>query len=235
MTEFERLMEHRDLDYKYGYYESSNDWATKAIGAARDKEEIALAVVKRGWGERFRGFKIDDPDERKKMYLAAKHDWLFVLEDEPKDIDVMISAIKGLMLLPGEDVYELYELGEREIAKRVTDSQERKNLEGELGNSQGIQVRAKYPKTAMQIFLYHYKEVTPGTVVAGHLIKNLAVCCLMLKNSELDKQEKAEYANVAIGYLRKSLKEYPLEQIEHRRDAQAKIDNTIEEIKNNFE
>ena len=235
MTEFEELMEIRDKYYKKGYYGQSIYWATRAIELARNKEEMALALNARAWGERYVGYKADDPMVKDKMYALAKGDWTAVLETMPEDIDVVISAIKGFMLLPGNDVEELYKLGAREIEKRIVDDQTKDNLKADLINSMGIIAREKDPEVAERIFLQGYEIVESGITTAGHLINNAGVCHLILKNQAEEKNEKYLHAKVALEFLTEALDHYPLDQIEHRRAAQKKIDNTLKEIENNFE
>ena len=253
MTEFEELMAKRDEDYKGGYYKLSINWATKAIEAARNKEEIVLALLKRGWGRRFVGYKTHDLVEREEMYTEAKYDWLFVLEDRPKNIDVVISAIKGLMLLPvnseetveveiegmvltlNKEIVELYQTGEREIKERVS-GQDAQNMKAELLNSLGLVVRSSDLITAENIFGLAFGISKSGITITGNAMQNAATCRLILKDAAENPEEKRNHAMIAIKRLKIALEPqgYPEEEIEHRRNCQKKIDNTREEIKNNF-
>lgn len=234
MGNFEELMKKRDEKYGNGKWKESIPFATGAMSAARDEEEVALAQNGRAWGERYVGYKTDDPKERQRMYELARLDWRAVLE-KSKNIDIRISAIKGLILLPEENVPELCDLGVREIKTQISEYQRREDMKAELLNSKGIDIRKTDPVAAEGIFLDAYETVEHGIVIAGHLINNAGVCHLMLKNQAEDKGDKRKHAEKAIEYLRKALIEYPEDQIEHRRAAQRKIDNTLKEIENNFE
>ncbi|MCK4454038.1 hypothetical protein KAU51_01660 [Candidatus Parcubacteria bacterium] len=232
MGEFEELMEKRDKEYSDGNWKESIPFATAAISVAI--QATALAQNGRAWGRRYVGYKTDDPQERETMYRLARQDWRAVLKTST-NIDTRISAIKGLMLLPEENIPELCELGIREIKLRIPEYQRRENIKAELLNSKGIDVRKTNPEDAERIFLNAYETVERGIVIAGHLINNAGVCHLILKNQAEDKGEKREHAEQAIKYLKMALKEYPEDQIEHRRAAQKKIDNTLMEIGNSFE
>lgn len=233
MGEFEELMKKRDKEYSDGRWKESIPFATAAMGVAI--QATALAQNERAWGRRYVGYKTDDLSEREEMYELARQDWRAVLE-KSKNIDTRISAIKGLILLPRENIVELCDIGTGEIKTQVSEEQRRENMKAELLNSKGIDVRKTDPISAERIFLNAYKTVEHGIVIAGHLINNVGVCHLILKNKpKINKGEKREHAEKAIKYLRMALKEYPEDQIEHRRAAQKKIDNTLKEIEGNFE
>lgn len=213
--------------YAAGKYPEAFNSAGKAIESV--SKEFVLALRNAAWSARYIGFK--DESKRSEMYeIARKYARLMLAIST--DVQARNSAIKLLMLLPGENNLELCHLGIDELEKaQFFDESIKEDLLGELKNSLGIEVRKTDPKAALVIFEEAYRRVRSGTKIAGHLMQNAAICWLMLKNKTAYKSLKLQYANRAIPLLEKALKEYPLKEAEHRRSAQNKIDKTNEEIK----
>ena len=152
----------------------------------------------------------------------ARTDWRKVLELS-SDINIKVSAIKGLMLLPGEGTMSLCQVGMADIDNHA------KNLKAEIKNSFGLSIREKDPRKAVSVFRSVYRTVEKGTTIAGHLMQNMATCWLIIKDQEKDLVWKIDSANKAIEYLKIAMKEYPEGEIEHRRSTQEKINRTEKE------
>jgi len=223
MSEFEEDLQVANSLYEDGKYSRAVKACSLALKYAQDNEQIAVTLKRRGWAARYDGFKSKDEAYRKAAYKMARKDWRKVLEMS-SDIDLKISAIKGLMLLPEEDSEELYQIGIVAIDEHA------KNLKAELGNSYGLMIREEDPRRATFIFLNAYETVEKGTTIAGHLMQNAGTCYLMLKGQEEIVFQKRHYSIEAIKYLEIAMEEYPENQIEHRRSAQGKIDRTREEM-----
>ena len=223
MSEFEEDLRVIETLYEDGKYSGAIQACSLALEYTRDNEEIVVVFNKRGWAARYDGFKSENEAYRKEMYKIAREDWRKVLELS-SDTNLRISAIKGLMLLPGENGKELYQTGIVTIDKYAN------NLKAEIGNSYGLMVREKDPMKATTIFWNAYKTVEKGTIIAGHLMQNLGTCLLILKNNDKDPRQKLSHAIEAVQYLKIAMKEYPENQFEHRRSTQRKIDKTETEI-----
>ncbi len=227
----EALREAEEL-YKKAEYEKAIEQADISLELAielKNEEYQATALNKRAWPERYIGFKTKDEDLRAKMYNLAKKDWQAVLE-KSNDTKIRISAIKGLILLPGENVKELCNVGIQEIHNSHLETQEAENMKAELKNSREIETRKTDPKKAEEGFLKAYETVQHGTVIAGHLLQNAGTCCLMLLKDAKDSYDKYNLAQRAILLLEKALEEYPADQIEHRKSTQNKINNTKKDL-----
>ncbi len=229
---FKKMLKGADELYENGEWRRSVDIANVAVDTAREignEEYSANALNRRGWGERYVGFKSDNPEERKVMYEAARKDWKVTLE-KSKNLRTRISAIKGLILLPGKDVKKLCNIGIQEIQNSHLDAQEKENIKAELENSREIETRKTDPQKAEKGFLKSYETVQHGTVIAGHLLQNAGTCCLMLLKDAKDAYDKYYLARRAILLLEKALEEYPADQIEHRKSTQNKINNTKKDL-----
>ncbi|MCK4799573.1 hypothetical protein KAS31_01190 [Candidatus Parcubacteria bacterium] len=227
-TEFQEKFLKAKIYYEGGKYYEAIQVCNFALTYAKNDEEIALVLNKRGYAERYFGFKSTLDRHRENSYKKARADWKKVLEIS-SDIELKISAIKGLMLLPGEDIEALYQTGEVTVLNYAN------NLIAEIMNSYGLVIRETDIDKAISIFTEGYGKAKKGSTIAGHLMQNIGTCWLMLKNQEESLELKKEYAISAIGYLKIALQEYPEDQIEHRRSVQEKIDNTQAEIENNFQ
>jgi len=104
-------------------------------------------------------------------------------------------------------------------------------LKGELKNSLGLEVKKSYPEEAMRIFIDAYETVSKSTTLAGHLLHNAGTCWLEMANAEKDNLKKWSYLTYALDNLEKSLKEYPEDQIDHRKTVEGKIKDTENKIK----
>ena len=71
-NEFGKLMREYDVIYDNGEWKESIPLATAAMSVAKDDEEIAFAQNGRGWGQRYVGYKTDDPKEKQRMYELAR-------------------------------------------------------------------------------------------------------------------------------------------------------------------
>ena len=227
-NEFERNLQAANIFYKDGEYSEAVQACFFALVYAKSNEEKAVVLNRRGWAARYDGFKSEEEKHREGAYEMARKDWRKVLELS-SDIDLKISAIKGLMLLPGEDVKALCQMG------KVTVSNYANNLTAEIMNSYGLVIRETDVDEAMSIFEKGYEKAEKGTTISGHLAQNVGTCRLIQKDREKSLKLKREYALGAMISLRVALKEYPENQIEHRRSVQGKIDNTQKEIENNFQ
>ncbi len=223
MSEFEEDLQAANDLYEKGEYSKAIQACFFALEHAENDEKIAVVLDRRGWSARYVGFKSEDEGNREAAYKMAKEDWRKVLEIS-SDIDLKISAIKGLMLLPGEGGEKLFRMGIAIVDKHA------ENPKAELRNSYGLLIREKNPVGAADLFRNAYKTVEKGTTIAGHLMQNLGTCLLIMKNDEEDPKWKMTYAIKAIRYLETAMEEYPESQIEHRRSTQEKIDNTKKEI-----
>ena len=220
-----------DTFYKDGKYSEAVQACFFALTHAKSDEGKAVVLNRRGWAARYDGFKSGEKEHREEAYEMARTDWRKVLELS-SDINIKVSAIKGLMLLPGENVEALCRMGEVAISNYAN------NLTAEIINSYGLVVRGTDIDKAISIFTKGYEEAERGTTISGHLAQNIGTCRLMQKDQEKSLKSKKECAISAIISLRVALEEYPENQIEHRRSVQGKIDNTqaeIAEIENNFQ
>ena len=227
-NEFEGDLQAANIFYKDGKYLEAVQACFFALTHAKSDEEKAVVLNQRGWAARYDGFKSEEEKHREEAYEMAREDWRKVLELS-SDIDLKISAIKGLMLLPGEDIEALCQIGEAAILDYAN------NLTAEIVNSYGLVVRETDIDKAISIFTDGYWKAKDGTTIAGHLAQNIGSCLLIQKNQEKSLELKRKYAVSAIHKLRIALKAYPENQIEHRRSVQGKIDNTQKEIENNFQ
>ena len=222
-TEFEKDLQVADDLYDDGRHSGAVKVCSSALKFAKNDEQIAIALDRRGWSARYVGFKDRDGKNREAAYKMAREDWQRVLKIS-SDIDLRISAIKGLILLPEEDGEELYRTGITAV------NQYADNLKAELGNSYGLMVREEDPEKAIHIFLNTYGTVEKETVIAGHLMQNVGTCYLILKGLEKNVFQRNLYAIEAINYLEIAIKEYPKDQIKHRGSTQGKIDRIKKEI-----
>ncbi|MCK5490861.1 MAG: hypothetical protein KAI67_03385 [Candidatus Pacebacteria bacterium] len=212
----------------------------EALELATDAERIALemtiqATRKKSWSARQVGYKENDESIRVKMYCIARTGAQFIL-DYSRDFEMRNSAIKLLMLLPGSDIESLCKIGVREVKfAELINEGEKESWIGELRNSLGIEVRKTDPRQAMDIFLSTHETVKSKTVIAGHLMQNAGTCLLMQMNETKYINMKHYYAHKAIQLLQKAIDEYPEDQKGHRESVKNKINNTKEEIKNNFQ
>lgn len=228
-NDFKISLRHADNLYAAGKWEAAVSAASAALEAAKatgNEENSADVLNRRGWSERYVGFKSKNPDEKNAMYEAARKDWRVVLE-KSKNLKTRISAIKGLILLPDEDVNQLCDMGMLEIKN---DQQEKENLKAELINSKAIELRKTDPAQASNMFFGAHKKVQPRTVIAGHLMQNAGTCWLMLLKEEKDFYKRKLFAQRAISCFEQALMEYSADQIEHRKSTQNKLDNTRKDL-----
>lgn len=226
---FKVSMSHADSLYKAGKWEAAADAASAALEAANatgNEEYSAEALNRRAWSRRYIGLKSNDPDVIKQMYEKAQRDWREVL-DISKNLEMRISAIKGLILLPAESVEEWCEIGLEQINRK---RQELTNLEVDLINSKAIEIRKTDQVRAFNMFEEAYKIVQHGTVIAGHLKQNAGTCWLMLLKGEEELYQRILFVNRAIRNLEKALAEYPADQVEHRKSTQNKLDNIRKDL-----
>lgn len=226
---FERLMKEADELYANGEWLKAIKPASMAKEVAKtigNNEYIAEALNRRGWSTRYVGFKSKIPNEINELYKDAYRDWQGVLS-KSTNLKTRISAIKGLILLPGENVNQLCDQGMLEIKN---DQQEKENLKAELINSKAIELRKTDPLVAFNMFTQAYETVQHRTVIAGHLLQNAGTCWLMLLKDEKDLYNRKHFAQRAILCLEKALEEYPNDQTEHRKSTQNKLDNTRKDL-----
>lgn len=226
--EFETRMLKAEVYYKDGKYYDAIQMCNFAFVYTKSDEERALVLNRRGYAERFYGFKSKVNEHKQESYEMARKDWRKVLELS-SNIDLRISVIRGLMLLPGEDIEALCQTGKVAISNYAD------NLEAELINSYGLVVRETDQERAISIFTDGYDKAERGTIISGHLAQNVGTCRLIQKNQEESLKSKKEYAISAIISLKVALEEYPEDQKEHRRAVENKIANTRAEIENNFQ
>lgn len=209
--------------YRDGKYSEAIHACFLALNYVEGDEEKAVVLNRRGWAARYDGFKSEEEKHKEEVYEMAGNDWRAVLELS-SNIDLKISAIKGLMLLPGEDTKRLCQIGMTNVDNHA------KNLKAEIRNSFGLSIKEKDPRGAISIFRGVYSTVEKGTTIAGHLMQNIGTCWLILKNREKALTWKISHATKAIECFEIAMKEYPKDQVEHRRSTQGKIDRTKEEI-----
>ena len=227
-TVFQTKFSEAEEYYKNGEYYEAIQVCKFALTCVGNNEERALVLNKRGYAERYLGFRSTSEEHRENSYKKAGTDWREVLIIS-SDIELQISAIKGLMLLPGEDLEALCRISKVAILNYSN------NLTAEIMNLYGLVIRGTDTNEAMFIFEKGYGKAERGTIISGHLAQNIGICRLMQKNQEKDLRSKREYAISAMISLRVALEEYPENEIEHRRSVQGKIDNTQKEIENNFQ
>ncbi len=225
MDEFEKWMDVADKEYKNGDYVASRKMADFAIFFAKMPKNFAKAFNRRARAKRYIAFKTEDKIPKEIMYMSARQDWETVINISGDiDVEIKISAIKGIMLLPGEDIELLYNFGNKIIEDQASNWKEKRNLIGELGNSYGIEVRKTDPLAAKRIFLNHYALINKKTLIAGHLAHNAGTCFLMLRNEESNESEKRYYlALSAIRWLHQALEDYPVDQVTHIKTVENKI------------
>lgn len=228
-NDFKISLRHADNLYAAGKWEAAVSAASAALEAAKatgNEENSADVLNRRGWSERYVGFKTDSLDIRREMYENARRDWQEVLNIS-KNLKTRISAIKGLILLPDENIQQLCEKGLLEIKRN---EQELENLKAEMINSQAIEIRKTDPVQASNMFVRAHEKVQPQTVIAGHLMQNAGTCWLMLLKEEKGLYQRYLFAQRAISCFEQALMEYPADQTEHRKSTQTKLDNIKKDL-----
>lgn len=222
-NEFEKDLQAANIFYKDGKYFEAIQACFFALTNAKNNEEKAVVLNRRGWAVRYEGFKSEEEKHKEEAHEMARNDWRAVLELS-SNIDLKISAIKGLMLLPGENTRRLCQVGMANVDNHA------KNLKAEIKNSFGLSIREKDPRGALSVFRNVYGTVEKGTAIAGHLMQNMGTCWLILKSQQEALVWRRSYAVNAVECLEIAMKEYPKDQVEHRRSTQEKINNTEKEI-----
>lgn len=223
-NEFEKDLQAANTFYKGGKYSEAIQACFFALTYAKSDEEKAVVLNRRGWAARYDGFKSEEEKYKEEAYKMAREDWRKVLELS-SDINLKISAIKGLMLLPGGNAKGLCRMGMTIIDKHA------ENLKIEIRNSFGLSIMEKDPRGALSVFRSaYYGTAEKGTTIAGHLMQNMGTCWLILKNQQKALVWRRSYAVNAVECLEIAMKEYPEDQIEHRGSTQEKINRTEKEI-----
>lgn len=219
--------------YDVGAYPDAFRFANEA--AEFIEKDYVLILRKRMWSAYHVGFK--EEVKRAEMYEIARKDARLVLATS-NDLRIRNSAIKLLIILPDEDVRRLCSVGIRELSLSNLSSQEKEDLKGELRNSLGLEVKKSYPDKAIHIFTDAYETVSKGTTLTGHFKHNAGTCWLEMANIEKDNMKKMAYLTHALDNLQQALKEYPANQLAHRKTVEEKIKdikNKTKEINNKIE
>jgi len=217
--------------YEDGKYLSAYLAASDAVSQAMKAYELTLR--KRMWGARFAGLK--DEKIRDEMYKIARQDALQIISMS-EDVEIRNSAIKLLILLPGEDIKKWCVMGIDELQSAelvgIATEEDKGDLIAELKNSLGSAIKKENPEKALKIFLDAYDLLSKkGTTLAGHLMQNAGTCQLMLADVEKDESRRLAHPEKAREYLGKALENYPRDQTAHRETTSRKLNDAIEKIK----
>jgi len=167
--------------------------------------------------------------DRKQNYAQASDlvrevlDETELLKAQPELVSPRARARHTLMLLPDEDVEELFSLAKDEVEASALSQTKKDQLLSKLLNARALPIRRTDPELAITWFEEAVRLAPYGSADFGNPLQNASDCCKNMLKAASNVEEVEKWYQKGLSYLNQALDAYPAEEVGHRESTKGKI------------